>query len=145
MSKKKKSKVLKIILFIITLTICIAVAGGTYIYQSLSELSENSQLKDSVTNKEKDIVIEKNENDSINILALGVDIGDPTSNSENDPKRTDTMILIHYNPVNESVNVVSIPRDTLIRINKKDSKINAAHAFGGITYAIDAVEKLLDI
>jgi anionic cell wall polymer biosynthesis LytR-Cps2A-Psr (LCP) family protein len=106
MSKKKKSKVLKIILFIITLTICIAVAGGTYIYQSLSELSENSQLKDSVTNKEKDIVIEKNENDSINILALGVDIGDPTSNSENDPKRTDTMILIHYNPVNESVNVV---------------------------------------
>lgn len=145
MSKKKKSKVLKIALFIITLTICIAVAGSTYIYQSLSELSENSQLKDNVINKEKGIVIEKNENDSINILALGVDIGDPTSNSENDPKRTDTMILIHYSPANESVNVVSIPRDTLIRINKKDSKINAAHAIGGITYAIDAVEKLLDI
>lgn len=145
MSKKKRSTVLKSILFIITLTICIAIVGSAYIYQRLSELSENSQLKDNVINKEEGIVTEKNENDSINILALGVDIGDPTSDSQNDPKRTDTMILIHYNPDNESVNVVSIPRDTLIRINKKDSKINAAHAVGGVTYAIDAVEKLLDV
>ncbi|MCY6355741.1 LCP family protein [Clostridium sp. ZS2-4] len=145
MSKKKRSSVLKIILFIITLTICIGVAGGTYIYQSLSKLSENSQVKDNVINTEEGIVIEKNKNDSINILALGVDIGDPTSNSKNDPKRTDTMILIHYNPVNEFINLISIPRDTLIRINKKDSKINAAHALGGVAYAIDAVEKLLDV
>ena len=33
----------------------------------------------------------------------------------------------------------------LIKINGKNQKINAAHAIGGVTYAVDAVEKLLGI
>ncbi|MCY6371851.1 LCP family protein [Clostridium ganghwense] len=148
MSKKRKRGVLKIILVFITLTLCIAVVGGTYLYDTLSKLSENAELKDHIINN-KGSIKEKNReekiDDSINVLALGVDVGDPTSKKQNDPKRTDTMMLIHYNSAEKLVNVVSIPRDTLIRINKKDAKINAAHAIGGVSYAIDAVEKLLDI
>jgi len=87
----------------------------------------------------------KNNGKSCNILVMGVDIGTAGSTSANDPKRTDTMILAHYNANDKKVNLISIPRDTLIRINGKNQKINAAHAIGGVIYAVDAVENLLGI
>ncbi|WP_435788620.1 LCP family protein [Clostridium sp.] len=81
--------------------------------------------------------------ESYNILVMGVDIGDPNSKSANDPKRTDTMILAHYNAENKKVNLVSIPRDILIKIDNRNQKINNAHALGGVVGAVDAVEVLL--
>jgi len=87
----------------------------------------------------------KSNGKSCNILVMGVDIGTPGSKSANDPKRTDTMILAHYNATDKKVSLVSIPRDTLISINGKNEKINAAHAIGGVTYAVDAVQNLLGV
>jgi LCP family protein required for cell wall assembly len=84
------------------------------------------------------------EDESYNILVMGVDIGDPNSKSANDPKRTDTMILAHYNAENKKVNLVSIPRDILIKIDNRNQKINNAHVLGGVELAVDAVEVLLD-
>ncbi|MEK6265627.1 MAG: LCP family protein, partial [Clostridium sp.] len=82
---------------------------------------------------------------SCNILVLGVDIGDPNSKSANDPKRTDTMILAHYNAENKKVDLISIPRDILIKIDNINQKINAAHAIGGVELAVASVEELLGI
>jgi LCP family protein required for cell wall assembly len=82
---------------------------------------------------------------SCNILVMGVDIGDPNSTSANDPKRTDTMILAHYNAETGKVDLISIPRDIKITINNSNQKINAAHAFGGVVGAVGAVEELLGI
>ena len=87
----------------------------------------------------------KNNGKSCNILVMGVDIGTAGSTNPNDPKRTDTMILAHYNGTDKKVSLISIPRDTLIKINGKNQKINAAHAIGGVTYAVDAVQNLLGI
>ncbi|MFU0825362.1 LCP family protein [Clostridium sp.] len=147
MSKNKKGKFLKSAIIIITIIIGIVIAVGAYFYMGLSELSKNSELKeDSMQdiNNEDHIGIDDNK-ESINILALGVDIGTPGTENANDPKRTDTIMLIHYDKTNKDVSVVSIPRDTLIKINGKNAKINAAHAVGGVRYAVDAVEKLLNI
>lgn len=85
------------------------------------------------------------DDESCNILVMGVDIGDPNSKSANDPKRTDTMILAHYNAKDKKVNLVSIPRDILIKIDNRNQKINNAHALGGVELAVDAVEELLGI
>jgi LCP family protein required for cell wall assembly len=82
---------------------------------------------------------------SCNILVMGVDIGDPNSISASDPKRTDTMILAHYNAENKKVDLISIPRDILIKINNRNQKINAAHAIGGVELAVSSVEELLGI
>ena len=87
----------------------------------------------------------KSNGKSCNILVMGVDVGTPGSTSPNDPKRTDTMILAHYNATDKKVSLISIPRDTLIKINGKNQKINAAHAIGGVTYAVDAVQNLLGV
>jgi LCP family protein required for cell wall assembly len=52
---------------------------------------------------------------------------------------------MNYHPKLGEVNIISIPRDTLIIMNNKYKKINEAHAIGGPAYLIDAVENMLDI
>ncbi len=79
----------------------------------------------------------------VNILVMGVDIGNPNNKAE--PQRTDTIMLINYNPKVKKLNVVSIPRDTRVVINGKAQKINAAHAIGGVSSLINCVEELLHV
>lgn len=79
----------------------------------------------------------------INILIMGVDIGG--IESVNEPKRTDTIILMNYNPKNKKINIVSIPRDTRVVIHNNWQKINNAHAIGGVNGLIDSVENLLKV
>ena len=136
MRKRNKSKILSIIIILVIAILC----GGAYFYYYLSSFNGPSLGGEGQINTK---AVRKNE--PVNLLLMGVDIGDPNSKSANDPKRTDTLMLVNYNPSTEEINVVSIPRDTLIKINGKNQKINAAHAIGGINYTIESVEKLLDI
>ena len=83
---------------------------------------------------------------------MGVDVGTLGDSSKDNSQRTDTIILLNYNPKNKATNIISIPRDTLIYMNGKKRKINEAHAFGvvsvpgkGVKYLTDEVETLLGI
>lgn len=134
--KKKKKNFKKIILIFCTITLAIVTISGLYVYDGLNKLSSSSNKSTKVVN---------NEDEDINILALGVDIGEAGVKGNNVPKRTDTMMLINYNTKSKNASVISIPRDTLIKINRKKYKINSAHAIGGVDYAVNAVEKLLDV
>jgi polyisoprenyl-teichoic acid--peptidoglycan teichoic acid transferase len=75
------------------------------------------------------------------VLMLGVD------QRGNDRGRSDTIIVLTVNPNNNSVKMLSIPRDTRTEIvgKGKQDKINHAYAFGGVSMAIDTVENFLDI
>lgn len=67
----------------------------------------------------------------INVLLLGMDIGD-TSDTKNEAlKRTDTIILANFDPITKKAKLISIPRDTRVKINGKSQKINAAYPIGG--------------
>jgi len=92
-------------------------------------------------NRDKSVKPYEVEDDSkpVNILIMGVDEGNG-SNS-----RTDTLMLLHYTCKDDKVNIISIPRDTLININGKNEKINAAHVYGGVPWTIEAVEQLLEV
>lgn len=82
----------------------------------------------------------------INLLVLGTDYGD--SDAANDePKRTDAMLLISFDPMHESVSVLSIPRDTRVVLpgHRDPQKINAAYAFGGVMMAKQTVANLLGV
>ncbi len=81
----------------------------------------------------------------INILLMGVDIGDVNQVENESIKRTDTLMILNYNPTTKNVNLVSIPRDTLININGANYKINAAYALGGYSRLETEVENLLNI
>lgn len=78
-----------------------------------------------------------------NILLMGVD---------QEGMRTDVLVLAHINPRDKKVNLLSIPRDTLVDINCQGrdicvtpDKINHSHAYGGADLTVDTVEHFLGI
>jgi LCP family protein required for cell wall assembly len=90
----------------------------------------------------------------LNILLLGADKGEQTveedlEDGEWSPfsHRSDTIILVHIPADRRSVQVVSIPRDTWVRIpgypnSDGFGKINAAFAYGGPPLATEVVQTL---
>ncbi|MEF2110969.1 MULTISPECIES: LCP family protein [Clostridium] len=124
------------------LAIFVLVSGGLYLY--LTGFNDTAVDLSSKLNNDNITRIQTN-GKSCNILVMGVDVGTAGSTNANDPKRTDTMILVHYNASDKKISMVSIPRDTLITINGRNQKINAAHAIGGVTSAVAAVQKLIGV
>jgi len=80
-------------------------------------------------------------NDSFSILFLGVD-----DRGEDLSGRTDANILATFNKEEESVKLLSIPRDSLVEIpDRGNDKINHAHAFGGVDKTVETVENLFQL
>jgi len=79
---------------------------------------------------------------SMNILCMGVD-----SNGRRAQRflntRSDTMMLVHVDPDTKRVGIVSIPRDSRVKLpgNHGLDKINSAHALGGPELAVEAVKE----
>ena len=79
--------------------------------------------------------------DHLNILLMGVD-----DNLQRDSNLSDTIMVIHFNKVTEEAAILSIPRDTYVRIPDRGyDKINHSSAFGGTRLLKETVEGYLDI
>ncbi len=141
-AKKKKRTWLRIIIITFLLILIGAGAYGYTIYKSLTKTVETMHEPIKRERSEKrieDITLTKKE--PFSLLALGVD------EREGDRGRSDTIIVLTINPNQNSVKMLSIPRDTrteIIGYNKED-KINHAYAFGGVETAMATVENFLDI
>ena len=144
--KKRKVKKKKIYLRVFFLLVLFFILGaGVYTYFYLQNFS--------ATSKENNIkLVEVKKDEPVNILVMGVDVGTLGDSSKDNAQRTDTIILLNYNPKSKAINIISIPRDTLIYMNGKRRKINEAHALGvlsgpgnGVRYLTDEVENLLNI
>ncbi|MCX7843650.1 MAG: LCP family protein [Clostridia bacterium] len=74
----------------------------------------------------------------INIMLLGLD---------GEEIRSDVMILLSLSPMENKLNVLSIARDTRVRVKNKWAKINSLVKMGGEALVIEKVEELtgLDI
>jgi LCP family protein required for cell wall assembly len=85
----------------------------------------------------------------INILILGIDSSSPDgvpAAARKDPLagNSDTMLLLRVQPSSRQVNVLSIPRDTLVQIPPQgNDKINDANVLGGAALAATTVSRLL--
>ncbi|EIW01476.1 LCP family protein [Thermoanaerobacter siderophilus] len=125
-------KFIKIVSMLLLLSL-LSVGVGGYIYlKSLNPLDVSLMNKNS-ENKNSEAI------QKINILVLGVDETSPT-----DPRRSDTMILLSYNPKTNKAYILSIPRDTMIKLDKYGTqKINAAYPIGGPQLAMDMVSQLI--
>ncbi|MGE5629094.1 MAG: LCP family protein [Solirubrobacterales bacterium] len=138
--RKKPKGRFRFLLVISVLLVLVFCVGG-YAYSYLLNLSSNSDSGDTEPVKTAEV----KEDGIVNILITGVDIGDTKVNIADDKRRTDTIILLNYNPKTEEINVVSIPRDTLIKIKGQNQKINSANVLGGKNYIVTAVENLLNL
>lgn len=141
-AKEKKRKWLKVTGITLLLLL---VAGGVYgftVYRSLTSAVQtmHAPLQREISVKRLEPVVLE-QKDPFSVLLMGVD------QREGDRGRSDTIIVLSVNPNNNSVKMLSIPRDTRTEIIGKgfEDKINHAYAFGEVPMAMDTVENFLDI
>ncbi len=138
--KKRKRKAIKIISIIFFILL---IGGGVYagmIYHSLKNAVHQMQGTEHKSEKRVAGITFQNQ-DPFSILLLGVD------ERKNDVGRSDTMIVMTVNPNKQSINMLSLPRDTRTDIvgHGTVDKMNHAYAYGGIPMTIKTVEGFLDI
>lgn len=143
-AKKRKRRRKRILFSIITLIFVLIFAGAIYAYSFISGLK---------TNKLGNGMAPASSSDSINILILGMDVGDTDNQANKAIRRSDTIMVFNYNPNTKKAHIVSIPRDTMIEVDayldtgeyQRYWKINSAYALGGEEEITTHVESLLDI
>ncbi|MEO3945249.1 LCP family protein [Gorillibacterium sp. CAU 1737] len=130
--KKSKKRLILGILLLLVVVVCVYVYR---VYDSLNSLSSHAEEVSGTT--------EWKGKDRVNILLLG---GDSRDSGKDQNPRADTLMIASVNPVDKSIVLFSVLRDTYVSIpDHGKGKINAALAYGGPSLAIQTVSELLDI
>jgi LCP family protein required for cell wall assembly len=137
-----KKKILITLGLLFGVVLVAVLAYGFYLYKSVSDtVKEIHDPIERVTEKrEEKVDVERAQ--PISFLIAGVD-----SRGDDHKGRSDTIIVMTVNPEQQSVKMLSIPRDTRTEIIGRGTldKINHAYAFGGVEMTMDTVENFLDI
>ena len=140
---------------LIVVLVLIAGSAGAYWYWINHELSNVKRVDVTTIDRNPHPVGQPHEKDqALNILLLGADNGHDTQSVSEDLKdgkwtpfihRSDTLMIAHIPADRKSVQLVSIPRDTWVKIDgypydNGHGKINAAFAYGGPSLAVKTVK-----
>lgn len=140
MNRKKTLKIIiKSLIVMLSVILILFLGCFSYVYFSYSSEIKNILEIVSDTKKEKIEIMKP-----LNILVLGLDIGDVDNKEDRSIKRTDTMMIVHYDPEKAKADIVSIPRDTMFYYKNQKQKINAAYPIGGDKFVKETVEELVD-
>lgn len=141
---------------VVVLLLIIGTAGG-YLYWANQQIAAIPRFD---LNRPEDPKLDHKEKEQdLNILLLGVDNGGASISVAEDLEdgewtpdihNSDTMILLHIPKDRKSASMVSIPRDSWVKIdgypeNNGHAKINAAFAYGGPELALTTVEELTKV
>ena len=135
---KKERRILPMVL----LALCFLASAAAGALLASSGLFDLDLKKDPIQqidriNFDADLIKAK---DKTTILIMGVDI------RKDDVGRSDTMMIATVNPKSDTASLLSVPRDTRVRISGYGyDKINAAFAYGGEPLAERTVENFLGI
>ncbi|WP_066191672.1 MULTISPECIES: LCP family glycopolymer transferase [Gracilibacillus] len=140
--KGKKSKKWWILTPLIII-FALILAVGIYAWSILSNVQDtfDSKMHDPLETIDMERSMEKAESgEPLNILLLGVD------QEDNDIGRSDAMMVLSLKPESDSMELISIPRDTrTVLPGRGEDKINHAYAFGGADMAVQTVEDFIGI
>ncbi|WP_197046704.1 LCP family protein [Oceanobacillus salinisoli] len=141
--KRRRKKRLKQLLFVVIMLFLGLLGFGGYMAMQTLEAASNTY--DDLGREKSDLRANavSISDDPVSVLLMGVE--DYSTNGENG--RTDTLMVATFNPNDERLKLLSIPRDTLVEISGRETedKINHAHVFGGKKATIETVENFLDI
>ncbi|MGI6225529.1 MAG: LCP family protein [Peptococcales bacterium] len=137
---KRKPRRPKYGLYIMIALFCAMIVLGFQLADSWFAPMTNAETGE-IIDEENPVVTEENDNRPINVLIIGTDERD------NEPSRSDTLILAALFPQEKQVKLLSIPRDTRVNIPGKKGfeKASHAHAYGGADLAVETIEGLLDV
>ncbi|MEH7384295.1 LCP family protein [Bacillus sp. JJ1521] len=140
--KIKRRRILSVFLFLLLI---IGSIVGYIFYQTYNAASESyTEIENRTDGKsklrEEPVQIST---DPVSILLLGIE----DYSDEFDKGRSDTLMVATFNPSQGNMKLLSIPRDTLVKIpgRKNRDKINHSFSYGGKELTIETVEDFLDI
>lgn len=117
--------------------ICMVFVLGVFAYEAYdlyaNPFGEGANMPDGGLDEHVEGLEEVGKSQPYNILVLGVDV---------EAKLTDVMMLCQIDPVDKEVNIISIPRDTKVKVNGSTMKINASFSHGGVEQVIRTVKNL---
>ena len=118
-------------LLLIVVFLAAAIGGAYFASNSLLE-------KPAENNKQKEELLTAK--DKATIMIMGVDERD------DDVGRSDTLMIASIDPKNNQASLLSVPRDTRVKIKGHGfDKVNAAYAYGKEKLSQDTVESLLGV
>lgn len=126
--------------FITLLVILLGFFGSKFILDRL-EASQKFNINGN-ENIINDDAINKEEGQYL-ILLVGVDKNGDDDNT--DFTRTDTIMLVSADTKTGKMELLSIPRDSRVKIRDKFDKVNHAHAFGGIELTMQTLRQFLGL
>lgn len=136
--KRKNTKSRKVFIIIAVILALLAVMltyGLGYIWNTIGKSYEEVERVEGSAVAEKNVLKEP-----INILLLGVD------SNKGDVGRSDTIMVARLNPDTGAVKIVSLPRDTYVKIGDKGYKDKVNHSLNyGVGTTIKTVENFFDI
>lgn len=140
--KRRKKRLRRILLVVIILFLSLIGFGAYIAYQTLQAASDSYDDlgRDKSDLREDQVSISK---DPISVLLMGIE----DYSSGGNKGRSDTIMVATFNPNDEKLKLLSIPRDTKVEIIGKgtEEKINHAYANGGKKMTIETVENFLEI
>lgn len=86
--------------------------------------------------------------DPLRILIFGIDeTATNDMSAENNPTRSDVIMLATIDPIRKKAQLLSLPRDTYVEVegHQGKTKLGHAYAYGGAALAQETVETFLDV
>lgn len=137
----------------ILMAFALVVAGGTvYGMRALDDANSainhiNEEVNRRSSRRDQEVSIA--DRDPFSILLLGIDSGGlGREEDDEDPARTDSMMVVTVNPKEEESTIVSLERDIMADMlddGQTFDKLSHAYAYGDKELSMDVVEQLLDI
>lgn len=141
--RKKRKKVMMWFVFPLLIFVLSATVYGAFLYKKAESVANGSYEPVNTSSKRTEKVDPFTDN--VSILLIGVDESEIRNFGAG--SRTDALMVATLNAKDKSIKLVSIPRDSYVKIpgRKAKTKINHAHAYGGTELTIETVQELLDI
>ncbi|MBS1956657.1 MAG: LCP family protein [Cyanobacteria bacterium SZAS-4] len=143
------------ILLAAAIGVCLGLVGNKYLYGSSpttkataprTTVEQIQQVGKDIQTSAQHITVLPTLTSRMNVLLMGVD-----SNGRGTQRftgtRSDSMILVSLDPEGKKVGMISIPRDSRLKLagDHGVDKINAAHAFGGPKLSVETVEENFNV
>lgn len=140
----KKSVGIFLALFFVFTTIF-----GSAMYFSMKPEVEKAVNEEKLNKEKPENTFENldvsNYKERVNVLLLGVDTLETAKDQTG--TRSDTIMILSVDPVSKTGFILSVPRDSHVKIHGTEdyTKITHAHSYGGTQLAIDTVKDFVDI
>lgn len=135
-NKRKEKKKRKGKGWLIALIVVVAIVLGAFAYWEISTRAPKISAPKVPGGEAVDVSGGDRQEGVYTLLVVG---------NDQEGLNTDTLMLMKYDSINKTANVISIPRDTMVNVKSDAKKINAIYhnnEYGGIDALMDVVQDI---